>query len=735
MRTFVADPAGSGRLYALQAGDVLRSEDGGATWELGLHPDAGGVRTIALAPSDPRVVYAGIETGEVEGRVVRSVDGGVTWSPTAPMPRGHGGLPLAVAPSDPDRVIAIERAESLVYSADGGATWTVAEVAGSQVKTPFAGASQVVFDPSDPAVVYGVGSDDCFRSEDGGANWSPAGSLPSEANDLAAHPTAPGVLFASSRLGVHRSVDRGDTWQLLGGGEALLSTWALAVDPEDGDHLVAAAGRTLLTSEDGGANWVPEQDRLASGFIDRVAIAGGSPGTIYAATRAGLVAQSGEDAPWEVRTPHQASLRITDLLAPTRGPLRLFAGSDEGLYESVDHGATWDLVADASQTLVSQLAADFQEQPHLFAVALGALLTSADGGRSWTDIAPPNAPPGVVAPDLRRAGTLYGFSSVQGFFRSVDGGSSWTNLGPVDNDCFTQMVPDPAAAGVLFGAARCCVEAQPDPCGGVFVTDDGWTTRRVLRDFGGALAFSPPSTLFAGDHRGVFRSTDRGTTWELVSDEIETYGIDSLLVDPTDPRTVVAGVFPDPHADPPPGEPSQVSVILSEDGGETWRRFDRGLPDGAEVTRLAIDSRRPELVFAAVRDHGLYRLQRREIPEVPEPPAGPWLTSSEVSGFRVKVQITATDGSQPPVRREPACIPETLCASGAVPGRSEVFVRVVGPKPNGYLWPTLVKFSTSTLDVWIEQTSTGIVRYYRLDGASPGVDELPGRFDRTGFLP
>ena len=598
MRTFVADPAGSGRLYALQAGDVLRSEDGGATWELGLHPDAGGVRTIALAPSDPRVVYAGIETGEVEGRVVRSVDGGVTWSPTAPMPRGHGGLPLAVAPSDPDRVIAIERAESLVYSADGGATWTVAEVAGSQVKTPFAGASQVVFDPSDPAVVYGVGSDDCFRSEDGGANWSPAGSLPSEANDLAAHPTAPGVLFASSRLGVHRSVDRGDTWQLLGGGEALLSTWALAVDPEDGDHLVAAAGRTLLTSEDGGANWVPEQDRLASGFIDRVAIAGGSPGTIYAATRAGLVAQSGEDAPWEVRTPHQASLRITDLLAPTRGPLRLFAGSDEGLYESVDHGATWDLVADASQTLVSQLAADFQEQPHLFAVALGALLTSADGGRSWTDIAPPNAPPGVVAPDLRRAGTLYGFSSVQGFFRSVDGGSSWTNLGPVDNDCFTQMVPDPAAAGVLFGAARCCVEAQPAPAGGCSSPTTAGRRGRPhapgLRGCAGLQSVLDP--VRRGSRRALPERTHRGT--DLGAGERRDRDLRHRLVAGR-PHRPADGRRPGPPLSIPTPtrrrrSPARSAWISSaRTAGETWRRFDRGLPDGAEVTGLAIDSRSP----------------------------------------------------------------------------------------------------------------------------------------------
>jgi hypothetical protein len=114
------------------------------------------------------------------------------------------------------------------------------------------------------------------------------------------------------------------------------------------------------------------------------------------------------------------------------------------------------------------------------------------------------------------------------------------------------------------------------------------------------------------------------------------------------------------------------------------------------------------------------------------PPAGPWLSTSSLSGFEVKVRIS---GQRLGTLVTP-CIAETMCVAGAVPGRAEVFVRVVGPKPNGYLWPTLVKFSTSTVEVWIRQVHTQIVRYYRLAGASgPNDDTLPGLFDRTGFRP
>lgn len=122
--------------------------------------------------------------------------------------------------------------------------------------------------------------------------------------------------------------------------------------------------------------------------------------------------------------------------------------------------------------------------------------------------------------------------------------------------------------------------------------------------------------------------------------------------------------------------------------------------------------------------------------QVPAPPPGPWMTSSAVPGFRAKARITA-GSTVIPARQESECIAETLCVSGAVPGRSELFLRVDGPKPNGYLWPTLVKFSTSRVEVWIEQTATAELRYYVLDPVVPGQRfiTLDGLAHKLGFLP
>jgi hypothetical protein len=117
------------------------------------------------------------------------------------------------------------------------------------------------------------------------------------------------------------------------------------------------------------------------------------------------------------------------------------------------------------------------------------------------------------------------------------------------------------------------------------------------------------------------------------------------------------------------------------------------------------------------------------------PPAEHALESPELPGFRVWVRITPSGGTSLWGTRAEPCLAEALCVAGALRDRAEVIVRVVGPKPNGFLWPTIVKLSTSQAEVWLEQIASGDVQYYLLPGASPGSELLPGMFDRDGFRP
>lgn len=118
------------------------------------------------------------------------------------------------------------------------------------------------------------------------------------------------------------------------------------------------------------------------------------------------------------------------------------------------------------------------------------------------------------------------------------------------------------------------------------------------------------------------------------------------------------------------------------------------------------------------------------------PSSDGWITDAQYPDFRFRVQITPP--GVPPIQavKEASCQPEVVCVSGALPGRSEVFLRVIGPRPNGYLWPTIVRFTPSRVDVEIEQLSTGVMQLYTLDTVPPGTEtDLSGFQDRKGFLP
>jgi hypothetical protein len=122
-------------------------------------------------------------------------------------------------------------------------------------------------------------------------------------------------------------------------------------------------------------------------------------------------------------------------------------------------------------------------------------------------------------------------------------------------------------------------------------------------------------------------------------------------------------------------------------------------------------------------------------PPPPPPPPGEWLASPELPGFRAKARITPP--GLPPVagRRVADCIVETLCIEGLLAARPEAFLKVIGPRPNGFLWVQISRFTPSEIELWVEQTATGALRYYRLAAVGPGDPDVSGLQDRGAFRP
>ncbi len=235
--------------FGSTGGGVWRTEDAGATWSNlsdGFFRRAS-VGAIALAPSEPSVIYVGMgeccirnTTSHGDG-MWRSVDGGLTWSHLGLEATRHIAR-VRVHPTDPETVYvaALGHAhgpnpERGVYrSRDGGADWELILNRGED-----AGAADLALDPLSPRILYatfwqarrlpwrldsgGPGSG-LWRSTDGGSTWEELSHRPGLPKGtlgrigVAPSGARPGRVWAVVEAedgAVFRSDDYGEHWQRL----------------------------------------------------------------------------------------------------------------------------------------------------------------------------------------------------------------------------------------------------------------------------------------------------------------------------------------------------------------------------------------------------------------------------------------------------------------------------------------------------------------------------------------
>jgi photosystem II stability/assembly factor-like uncharacterized protein len=296
-------------LYAGGKG-VSRSTDGGKTWTVVRDEKvAPHVAAIAIAPSDPQVVYVGVGEGCGKGTPFPgfvSTDGGATWQES-----GQGLSTIAIDPKNPKSAYAAD-CDGLVRTTNGGTTWTVVDKTLAGGVTPL-----IALAPSAPQTIYVVGASEggtvkVQQSTDDGATWqdvSPVGGLTGPLS-LAVDPDDPAMVLLSTLGGIERSTDGGKTWKLLteGGLEATIPdnasgnapdnvhlTTALVADPDQSGlfWVGTGAGKTkgigIFRTRDGGESWRHTGKGIDGRMVQALALGGARNSRIlYAATDDGI---------------------------------------------------------------------------------------------------------------------------------------------------------------------------------------------------------------------------------------------------------------------------------------------------------------------------------------------------------------------------------------------------------------------------------------------------------------
>ncbi|HET7558113.1 MAG TPA: hypothetical protein VFK08_08585, partial [Rhodanobacteraceae bacterium] len=274
-------------------GGVWETHDAGRTWNpIFDEQDVGSIGAIAVAPSDPNVIYVG--SGEADMRsdiaqgdgMYKSTDGGKTWSHVGLTDTQQIGM-IRVDPRNANTVFVAAlghpygpNAQRGVFkSTDGGKTWN--KVLGPNADT---GAIDLMFKPGDPDTIYaalwqvrrppwnvyppasGPGSG-LYKSTDGGAHWTQLTDGFAHKNvgriGIAISNAAPDRVYAivdADDGGLYRSNDGGAHWNKASGDPRIWQRgWyfgQITADPKDPDR-VYAMNTILLRSDDGGKTFLP----------------------------------------------------------------------------------------------------------------------------------------------------------------------------------------------------------------------------------------------------------------------------------------------------------------------------------------------------------------------------------------------------------------------------------------------------------------------------------------------
>lgn len=577
----------------------------------------GRVAAVAGVPSQPMVYYFGA-TG---GGVWKTTDGGINWEPVADGQIKTGSVgAIAVAESDPNVVYVgmgeqtlrgnVSHGDGMYKSTDAGKSWKKVGLEDTRH------ISRVRVHPKNPDLVYvaaighAFGPNEqrgVFRSKDGGKTWErilyrdpQAGAI-----DLTFDPTNANILYASLWRFIRRP------WGFESGGP----------------------GSGLFKSTDGGDTWteITRNQGLPRGTVGKigVAVSPANPERVWAIVEAedgGVFRSDNAGRTWtrvnESRSLRQRAWYYTRIYADTKNPETVYV-LNVGFHKSNDGGRTFNQIAvPHGDNHDLWIAPDDPER--MIEGNDGGANVSFNGGRSWTEQDQPTAQFYRVTVDDDFPYNIYGAqqdnSTVKIKSRTEDFGidrADWHDVGGGESGW---IAPHPKDSNIVFagsyGGYLTRYDHRTKQLRAVNVWPDnpmghGAEGMKYRFQWNYPILFSPhdSNVLYAAGDR-LFRSTNEGQTWEAISPDltrndrskqgptggpitkdntsVEYYNtIFALMESPLQKGLIWAGT-------------DDGLVHVTRDGGRNWTNVTpRGIPEWIQINSIEASSHEPGTAYIA----------------------------------------------------------------------------------------------------------------------------------------
>jgi photosystem II stability/assembly factor-like uncharacterized protein len=561
------EPNGGHNNFA--GGGVYKSTNAGSTWQrIGLENTVA-VGRILVNPVNPLKIYVaavGSYFGpNPERGVYRSDNGGATWSRVLYVSDSCGAIDIIMDPINPNNLMAAMwqrtrypnggqlygRESGIHKTTDGGNSWTVLGAANGlpNPATTNVGRIGLSISNSNPNIAYALYTNGStysgfFKTTNAGLNWTNAngGGLQNGFSTFSwyfgqvrVHPTIPEIVYVLD-LEVMKSTNSGTSWSEISG-SVHVDQHALAFKPGDPNLLILGNDGGMYRTSSGGSSFTKVQSLPVTQFYE-IGIDKTNPQRLYGGTQ-----DNGTN-----RT--------------TTGGLGDWASiyGGDGFYVIVDY------------TNPNVIYAESQN---------GALGKSTNGGASFS-----GATSGISSSEKKNWSTpvvmdpnnnnvlYYGTNKV---YRTTNAASSWTAVSP-DLTNGNQARLGTVATIAVAKTNSNIIMAGTDDANVWITTNNGtnwnkvstalpyrWVTRVAFDPTNDNIAYVTYNGLKWKDPQPhVFRTTNRGQTWQDISSNLPDAPVNAFDIDPLRPNVLFVG--------------SDVGAYVSFNSGGSWQFLGSGLP-------------------------------------------------------------------------------------------------------------------------------------------------------------
>ncbi|HZT72562.1 MAG TPA: glycoside hydrolase [Terriglobales bacterium] len=599
-------------------GGVWKSTDYGRTWQPIFDSEpTGSIGALAVAPSDPNVIYVGSGEGlhrpdlSVGDGMYKSTDAGRTWTHLG-LRNGQQIAKIAVDPRDANRLFAAvlghpygPNPERGIYrSTDGGQTFERV-----LYKNEYTGGSDVAVDPADPSIVYAAlwqaqegpwengefgGADGgLFKSTDGGATWQPlTDGLPAGVDqvNIAIAPSEPARLYASvaygeRKVGLFRSDDGGASWRRItddprpnariGGGDLPVPV----VDPRNPD-VVYVCTPVLWKSSDGGKTWMGLRGAPGGDDYQSVWINPNDPAIMLVGSDQGAIITENGGRTWSSWY-NQPTAQVYHVATDNAFPYRVCSGQQDSGSVCISSRGNWGEITERDWLPVgAEEYAAIAPDPLDPNIVFGGKLSRFDRRTGQTAEVSPQPLRSSAFRALRTAPLIFSpldphllYFAGNTLWVTGDAGDHWRQISP---DLTRKTWQDPPNLGEYAATPA----ARP-------------TDRGVIY----AVAPSPlqRGLIWAGTDDGlIWLTRDGGQHWSNVTPPQLTAWAKVSILDAGhfDANTAYAAINTFRLDDLRP------HIYRTHDGGKTWTEIVNGIPDGAAINVVREDPKHKGLLFA-----------------------------------------------------------------------------------------------------------------------------------------